>query len=157
VSATLIEVIVVLVILAILAAIAIPALTGYIDKANQRAAISQAASIRTALQTFASEDYRTGSTAPDTTTPFTGETELEDAFPNYSPISTITDPKIADEVTALTGTTYGATDLKNITYGDNRVLTGFALHVGDYWVVFDGDGYTSSKDEPDDPPANPET
>jgi type IV pilus assembly protein PilA len=54
---TLIEVIVVLVILAILAAIAIPALTGYIDKANSRAAQSEARNVQVALQEIASDAY----------------------------------------------------------------------------------------------------
>lgn len=57
---TLVEIIVVLVILAILAAAMIPALTGYIDKAKDKTAISEARSALTALQTYASEDYATG-------------------------------------------------------------------------------------------------
>jgi prepilin-type N-terminal cleavage/methylation domain-containing protein len=59
---TLVEVIVVLVILAILAAIAIPALTGYIDKANEKKMISEARSSVTAIQTWASEQYANGKT-----------------------------------------------------------------------------------------------
>lgn len=51
---TLVEVIVVLVILAILAAIAIPALTGYISRANDEALISQARTCLVALQTESS-------------------------------------------------------------------------------------------------------
>lgn len=54
---TLVEVIVVLVILAILAAISIPALTGYIDQANERAAISEAKTIHTALQSIGMLSY----------------------------------------------------------------------------------------------------
>ena len=54
---TLVEVIVVLVILAILMAIAIPALTGYIDKAKERAAIAEAKTALTALQTISSQVY----------------------------------------------------------------------------------------------------
>lgn len=57
---TLVEIIVVLVILAILAAAMIPALTGYIDKAKDKTAISEARSALTALQTYASEDYAIG-------------------------------------------------------------------------------------------------
>jgi type IV pilus assembly protein PilA len=62
---TLVEVIVVLVILAILAAIAIPALTGYIDKANEKAVISQTRSAVVAAQTIVSDAYGSG-------TPVTG-------------------------------------------------------------------------------------
>lgn len=54
---TLVELIVVLVILAILAALLIPALTGYIDKANQEKAIAECRSVVVAAQTTASEYY----------------------------------------------------------------------------------------------------
>ncbi len=54
---TLVEIIVVLVILAILAAAMIPALTGYIDKAQERTAIAEARNVLTAAQTLASEEY----------------------------------------------------------------------------------------------------
>jgi prepilin-type N-terminal cleavage/methylation domain-containing protein len=54
---TLVEVIVVLVILAILAAIAIPALTGYIDKAELRSIVSKIHTQRVAVQTILNERY----------------------------------------------------------------------------------------------------
>jgi prepilin-type N-terminal cleavage/methylation domain-containing protein len=54
---TLVEVIVVLVILAILAAIAIPALTGYIDKANTSQIKAKARSAAVAMQTILAEAY----------------------------------------------------------------------------------------------------
>lgn len=54
---TLVEIIVVLVILAILVSAMIPALTGYIDKANQKTAIAEARNVVTATQTLASEEY----------------------------------------------------------------------------------------------------
>ncbi len=57
---TLVEIIVVLVILAILAAAMIPALTGYIDKANEKTAISEARNVVMAAQTLASEKYALG-------------------------------------------------------------------------------------------------
>ena len=56
---TLVELIVVLVILAILAALLIPALTGYIDKANQEKVISETRMIVMAVQTEASTYYGT--------------------------------------------------------------------------------------------------
>lgn len=52
---TLVEIIVVLVIIAILAAISLPALTGYITDANQKAAISEARVVWTAMQTISSK------------------------------------------------------------------------------------------------------
>lgn len=54
---TLVELIVVLVILAILAALLIPALTGYIDKANKEKVIATTRMVVMAAQTEASEKY----------------------------------------------------------------------------------------------------
>ena len=54
---TLVELIVVLVILAILAALLVPALTGYIDKANKDKVIAECRSVVVAAQTVASETY----------------------------------------------------------------------------------------------------
>jgi prepilin-type N-terminal cleavage/methylation domain-containing protein len=57
---TLVEVIVVLVILAILAAIAIPALTGYIDKAEDKKYIALARDAAVAIRTVFDEAYSDG-------------------------------------------------------------------------------------------------
>jgi prepilin-type N-terminal cleavage/methylation domain-containing protein len=57
---TLVEVIVVLVILAILAAIAIPALTGYIDKAEEKKYIAQARNTSVAIRTVLVELWADG-------------------------------------------------------------------------------------------------
>ena len=54
---TLVELIVVLVILAILAALLIPALTGYIDKANKEKVVSETRMLHTAIQTEMSALY----------------------------------------------------------------------------------------------------
>lgn len=54
---TLVELIVVLVILAILAALLVPALTGYIDKANEKKIIATTRQVVMAAQTEASEAY----------------------------------------------------------------------------------------------------
>lgn len=54
---TLVELIVVLVILAILAALLIPALTGYIDKANKEKVTAECRMVVMAAQTEASEQY----------------------------------------------------------------------------------------------------
>jgi prepilin-type N-terminal cleavage/methylation domain-containing protein len=57
---TLVEVIVVLVILAILAAIAIPALTGYIDKVEDKKYIAQARNAAVAMRAVLDEAYADG-------------------------------------------------------------------------------------------------
>ena len=54
---TLVELIVVLVILATLAALLIPALTGYIDRANNEKIIAETRQAVMAAQTIASEEY----------------------------------------------------------------------------------------------------
>ena len=54
---TLVELIVVLVILAILAALLVPALTGYIDRANNEKIIAETRAAVMAAQTIASEGY----------------------------------------------------------------------------------------------------
>ena len=56
---TLVEVVIVLVILAILAAVLVPTLTGYIDKAKEKAIISETKGIMTAAQAAVSELYAT--------------------------------------------------------------------------------------------------
>ena len=60
---TLVELIVVLAILAILAAMLVPALTGYIDKANEKKVVAETRQIVIAAQTIASEDYASNATA----------------------------------------------------------------------------------------------
>ena len=59
---TLVELIVVLVILAILAALLVPALTGYIDKANKEKIVAATRQLVVAAQTEASEAYGKGAT-----------------------------------------------------------------------------------------------
>lgn len=71
---TLVELIVVLVILAILAALLVPALTGYIDKANQEKVIATTRQVVMAAQAEASEAY--GKVATGT---FTAITPLTDS------------------------------------------------------------------------------
>lgn len=64
---TLVELIVVLVILAILAALLVPALTGYIDKANKNKIVSECRQIVVAAQTEVSEAYGKGTLKYDET------------------------------------------------------------------------------------------
>lgn len=69
---TLVELIVVIVILGILLAIAVPALIGYIDRAQNQGAIVEGATARTAMQTIVSDSYgRGGDFTPVNGTPFT--------------------------------------------------------------------------------------
>lgn len=106
---TLVEVIVVLVILAILAAIAIPALTGYIDDANDRALISEGRNIEIALQEIVTRSYGDG--APVTWNDETGDTILSGT------------KTIGDEVSRLTGRNpaYVDSDITEITVASNTI------------------------------------
>ena len=63
---TLVELIVVLVILAILAALLVPALTGYIDKANKDKVTAECRQVVVAAQTCISEAYGQGKITTDT-------------------------------------------------------------------------------------------
>ena len=65
---TLVELIVVLVILAILAAMLVPALTGYIDKANNEKIIAATRQVVMAAQTEVSEAYASKTLKPTTIT-----------------------------------------------------------------------------------------
>ena len=65
---TLVELIVVLVILAILAALLVPALTGYIDKANKQKIISETRMVVMAAQTEATSQYASLTSNAATTT-----------------------------------------------------------------------------------------
>lgn len=87
---TLVELIVVLVILAILAALLIPALTGYIDKANQEKVIAECRSVAMAAQTTASEYYGLNKGLDDTTNQGTAITQIN---------------KLAEVPTTTTGST----------------------------------------------------
>lgn len=60
---TLVELIVVLVILAILAALLVPALTGYIDRAKEKAVIADTRSVVMAAQTLEDEVYANATTS----------------------------------------------------------------------------------------------
>ena len=61
---TLVELIVVLTILAVLAALLVPALTGYIDKANEAKVLAEARAVLTASQATVSEAYAKGQLVP---------------------------------------------------------------------------------------------
>lgn len=71
---TLVELIVVLVILAILAALLVPALTGYIDKANKEKVVAETRMVVMAAQTEASEAY--GKLTSTSSTSSTTEAEI---------------------------------------------------------------------------------
>ena len=118
---TLVELIVVLVILAILAALLVPALTGYIDKANGEKIIAETRMIVMATQTETTTTYAKG--------------KIDDTD---NPVSVDNVKKLA-EVSALNATTNAATFSAEVT-ADGKVLS--VLYVNGSLVCFyDGTGY----------------
>jgi type IV pilus assembly protein PilA len=120
---TLIEVIVVLVILAILAAIAIPALTGYIDKASQRAVISEAHNAQVALQALAVDKYADGTSAAG----------VESYFDDTAKLA-----EIQAAIDDLTGGNFG--NKVTVIDFDGTTLTGFTYISGDIEVEYTSTG-----------------
>lgn len=115
---TLVELIVVLVILAILAALLVPALTKYIDKANEEKATSECRMVVMAAQTAGTEYYakndslsETGNKKPETST-IDGYSELPNA--NYT-VTYDTSGKVKSVVytTGVFTCTYTAADSTN--------------------------------------------
>ena len=118
---TLVELIVVLVILAILAALLIPALTGYIDKANKEKVIAETRMIVMATQTETTTTYAKG--------------KIDDTD---NPVNVDNVKKLA-EVSALNATTNAATFSAEVT-ADGKVLS--VLYVNGSLVCFyDGTDY----------------
>jgi prepilin-type N-terminal cleavage/methylation domain-containing protein len=80
---TLVEVIVVIVIIAILAAIGVPALTGYIDKAQDKKYIAQARDVSVAARSVLGEAYGDGELAEDKSS-YYGNSYIDNGD-NYGP------------------------------------------------------------------------
>jgi type IV pilus assembly protein PilA len=127
---TLVEVIVVLVIIAILMAIAVPALTGYIAKANDRALEAEGRNIQVALQSIATEN----SSKAGSPTKWNGAKDTDD-------ISTTNTTKIGAEISTLTGKAYTAGSITGISTDENGALTAFTYTVDNKKVEYtDTDG-----------------
>lgn len=107
---TLVELIVVLVILAILAALLVPALTGYIDKANKEKVTAETRMVVMAAQTEASEVYATVD-QPDATKMKTAlEKKIEDI------------KNLAEVKGTWTVTVDGAGKISKVVYGNGAWL-----------------------------------
>ena len=97
---TLVELIVVLVILAILAALLVPALTGYIDKANDEKVVATTRSIVMAAQTEVSEAYGKASAGK-----LTGATTPQDVLAGTTSVDGVTPAEIGVLAEVVTKTT----------------------------------------------------
>lgn len=142
---TLVELIVVLVILAILAALLIPALTGYIDKANKEKVVAETRMIVMAVQTEASTYYgakgSTGTiTAGSTIASKTGDADSAEKT-MYDEIV-----KLA-EVKSLTGTASFQAEV-----GTNGAVKSVSYCNGTYTCVYTASSSTYTVEKPDTAP-----
>ena len=121
---TLVELIVVLVILAILAALLIPALTGYIDKANQEKVIAECRSVAMAAQTTASEYYGLNKGLDNATNQGTAITQID---------------KLAEVPTTTTNGTTKSNWHYTITVGTGYVVTEVVFDDGSSSITYKKD------------------
>ena len=131
---TLVELIVVLVILAILAAMLVPALTGYIDKANKQKIVAATRQVVMAAQTEVSEAYASN-TLVETTITITGGT-ANTIVPDPDTSTQVDGANILKlaEVGKFTGSTFagltnGISEIK-ITYTDKGHVSKVVLTQG---------------------------
>ena len=152
---TLVELIVVLVILAILAALLVPALTGYIDKANKEKVIATTRMVVMAAQTEISEKYglkASGAlTATDTTNGTTtlGKEDGKDATGGTKGVSDGIDianiAKLA-EVADKDGKFVNGVKSISVTYDTKGHVTGAVVEQSGFTCTYnanaEGDKYT---------------
>ena len=122
---TLVELIVVLVILAILAALLIPALTGYIDRANEEKVIAEARMALMAAQTQGSIEYAKAPAG----TPITFDSAGTEAIDTDGKV-TLAELNKLDDVKLTT------TNLTELTYKDGKVDTMKYVSAG-YTATYD--------------------
>ena len=135
---TLVELIVVLAILAILAAMLVPALTGYIDKANEKKIVATARQYYIAAQTVVSDAYAAGdelktiSVANDGTVTITATKTLD----------TNKDTKYKADYKSLAEYKNGSEDTITFTITDKKITSGTVVSggktatlSGDAWFV----------------------
>ena len=121
---TLVELIVVLVILAILAALLVPALTGYIDKANKEKVVSECRMVVMAAQTTASEYYGLNKGLDNATNQGTAITQID---------------KLAEVPTTTTNGTTKSNWHYTITVGTGYVVTEVVFDDGSSSITYKKD------------------
>ena len=132
---TLVELIVVLVILAILAALLIPALTGYIDKANKEKVIVEARMVVMAAQTEASSLYGKAGAGNDLST------TKKDAL-DAAAAEAITLAEMSGKDVGATATLTNAGKVNKAIYS-NKLYT--VVYENNSYSVYDYDGADADK------------
>ncbi len=126
---TLVEVIIVLVILAILAAILIPSLIGYIDKASEKASITECRNFVVAAQTIGSETYgENGTITGASGSTITAGSKTVDFFDEAFALSEIDSTK----------------NFAKVTITEKGKITNVEFYDGTYLVTYNGSGYTAA-------------
>lgn len=145
---TLVELIVVLVILAILAALLIPALTGYIDKANQEKVVAETRMVVMAVQTEATTYYGANSSAgaiSGTIADKAGADATKAQKDNYDEIVKLAEVKglSADTPTATFEATVGTDGaVKVVKYENGSYTCVYTASSADYKVEKNANGAT---------------
>lgn len=131
---TLVELIVVLVILAILAALLIPALTGYIDKANQEKVVAETRMIVMAVQTEASTYYGTkGSSGAITAGTLAKLNDTDDASKAaFEEIVKLAEVKGLGTTTSFTATVGTNGAVTTVTYYNGTYVCTYTASTGSY-------------------------
>lgn len=131
---TLVELIVVLVILAILASLLIPALTGYIDKANQEKVVAETRMIVMAVQTEASTYYGTkGSSGAITAGTLAKLNDTDDASKAaFEEIVKLAEVKGLGTTTSFTATVGTNGAVTSVTYYNGTYVCTYTASTGSY-------------------------
>ncbi len=131
---TLVELIVVLVILAILAALLVPALTGYIDKANQEKVVAETRMIVMAVQTEASTYYGTkGSSGAITAGTLAKLNDTDDASKAaFEEIVKLAEVKGLGTTTSFTATVGTNGAVTSVTYYNGTYVCTYTASTGSY-------------------------
>ena len=131
---TLVELIVVLVILAILAGLLIPALTGYIDKANQEKVVAETRMIVMAVQTEASTYYGTkGSSGAITAGTLAKLNDTDDASKAaFEEIVKLAEVKGLGTTTSFTATVGTNGAVTSVTYYNGTYVCTYTASTGSY-------------------------
>ena len=139
---TLVELIVVIVILGILAAIAIPALVGYIQRAQEQGAIVEGSTARTAIQSIISDASGHPTGVADQFSYTYGATQVLITIPTGGGPVVVDPVEMLKAVNNLTGVNYTA--LGSITVDTNSIVDGFTIHVpgANRTVTLVGNAYT---------------
>lgn len=110
---TLVELIVVLAILAILAAMLVPALTGYIDKANEKKVVAAARQYYIAAQTVVTDAYAQGKNVTSIELKTNAETEVK--------VDSSKNEALSADFKTLSEVKDGSTEVMTFTITDKKI------------------------------------